>query len=65
MSKIITICIALDLMEDGLLSLNDPVVKYIPEFSKLQVATSPDSSILVENNWYNIDSTRKNPCPLL
>jgi len=40
MSKIVTISIALDLMEDGLLSLNDPVIKYIPEFKNLQVATS-------------------------
>jgi len=65
MSKIITICIALDLMEDSLLSLNDPVVKYIPEFSNLHVATAADSSVLVENDWYSIDSTRKDPCPLL
>lgn len=40
MSKIVTISIALDLVEDGLLSLNDPVTKYIPEFKNLQVATS-------------------------
>ena len=35
MSKIVTICIALDLMEDGLLNLEDPVEKYIPEFKKI------------------------------
>ena len=44
MSKIVTICIALDLMEDGLLNLEDPVVKYIPEFKNLQVALTSDSS---------------------
>ena len=48
MSKIITITIALDLVEDGILGLNDPVTKYIPEFENLKVAVSKDGNVLSE-----------------
>ena len=65
MSKIVTICIALDLMEDGLLNLDDPVTQYIPEFSQLQVALTADSNSLIGTNWYAEDSSRGAPCPLL
>ena len=65
MSKIVTICIALDLMEDGLLNLEDPVVKYIPEFKNLQVALTADSSSLLSENWYKQDTLRQPPCPLI
>ena len=65
MSKIITICIALDLMEDGLLNLDDPVTQYIPEFSQLQVALTADSNSLIGTNWYAEDSSRAAPCPLI
>jgi CubicO group peptidase (beta-lactamase class C family) len=40
MSKIVTISLTLDLVEDGILKLNDPVTKYIPEFKNLKVAIS-------------------------
>ena len=65
MSKIVTICIALDLMEDGLLNVDDPVTKYIPEFSQLQVALTADSNSLIGTNWYAEDSSRSAPCPLI
>ncbi len=39
-SKAITSAVALILMEEGRLLLNDPVSKYIPEFSKTTVAIS-------------------------
>ena len=65
MSKIVTICIALDLMEDGLLNLDDPVTQYIPEFSQLQVAVTADSNSLISTNWYAEDSSRVAPCPLI
>ena len=65
MSKIVTICIALDLMEDGLLNLDDPVTQYIPEFSQLQVALTTDSNSLIGTNWYAEDSSRAAPCPLI
>jgi len=42
MSKIVTISTALDLVEDGILGLDDPVIDYIPEFADLKVALSPD-----------------------
>ena len=64
MSKIVTICIALDLMEDGLLNVDDPVTKYIPEFSQLQVALTADSNSLIGTNWYEEDSSQTAPCPL-
>ncbi len=46
MSKIVTISTLLDLVEDGLLSLDDPVTKFIPEFEDLQVAVAPDGADL-------------------
>ena len=42
MSKIVTISTVLDLVEDGILSLEDPVTDYIPEFENLQVAVTAD-----------------------
>jgi CubicO group peptidase (beta-lactamase class C family) len=64
MSKIVTICLALDLMEDGIISLNDSVTKYIPEFSDLKVAVTQDSLEIASTNWYEDDSLRKEPCPI-
>ena len=52
MSKIITITIAMDLVEDGILGLNDPVTKYIPEFENLKVAVSKNGKVLSEINLY-------------
>lgn len=40
MSKIVTITIIMDLVEDGHLHLDEPVTKYIPEFDNLQVAVN-------------------------
>ena len=40
MSKIVTISLTMDLVEDEILKLDDPVTKYIPEFSNLKVALS-------------------------
>ena len=48
MSKIITISTVLDLVEDGILSLGDPVKKYIPEFADMQVAVTADGRNLSE-----------------
>ena len=39
MSKIVTITIIMDLIEDDILKLDEPVTKYIPEFENLRVAT--------------------------
>jgi len=38
MSKLVTIVLALDLAEDGILGLSDHVIEYIPEFAQLKVA---------------------------
>jgi len=42
MSKIVTISTVLDLVEEGILSLEDPVTDYIPEFENMQVAVTAD-----------------------
>ena len=59
MSKIITITIALDLVEDGILSLNEPVTEYIPEFENLKVAVTKEGEILSEINSGNTEGA----CP--
>jgi CubicO group peptidase (beta-lactamase class C family) len=61
MSKIVTISVTLDLIEDGILKLNDPVSKYIPEFKNLQVAVSNDGKSLTEYEW----GERDNACPVM
>ena len=40
MSKLVTISIAMDLIEDGLISIDESVTKYIPEFKDLKVASN-------------------------
>ena len=51
MSKLVTISLAMNLMEEGLFYLDDPVHKYIPEFSNLMVA--------VDSNGESISRSRK------
>ena len=59
MSKIVTISLALDLVEDGILKLNDPVTKYIPEFKNLKVAVMEDGRPLSDYDW----NKPKDACP--
>lgn len=42
MSKLITISIAMDLIEEGIISLEDSVINFIPEFKDLKVAVNDD-----------------------
>lgn len=60
MSKIVTISIVLDLIEDGILNLEDPVEKFIPEFKNLEVAISREGKSLLDYEWGNRDKT----CPV-
>lgn len=60
MSKIVTISVALDLIEEDILKFEDPVTKYIPEFENLQVAVTQDGKSLTEFEWGN----RENVCPI-
>ena len=60
MSKIVTISVVLDLMEDGILKLADPVTEYIPEFENLRVAVSNDGQALTDYEWGNRDQA----CPI-
>ncbi len=48
MSKIITISLAMDLVEEGVISLDDPVTRYLPEFSDWRIARGPGGEDLVE-----------------
>ena len=54
MSKIITITIIMDLVEDGHLHLDEPVTKYIPEFDSLQVAVNEKGTPLGQIQNKNI-----------
>lgn len=58
MSKIVTISTLLDLVEDGLVKLDDPVTKFIPEFENLQVAVSPGGADL------SVIEDKEAACPL-
>lgn len=66
MSKIITISITMDLVEDGLLKLSDPVSKYIPEFKNLKVAIANNGESLINYGQAlgNDKSLMDDPCPL-
>jgi CubicO group peptidase (beta-lactamase class C family) len=46
MSKIVTIAVVMDLVEDGVLDLSDRVVDYIPEFADLEVAVAANGEDL-------------------
>lgn len=46
MTKLVTTVLVLDLVEDGVLSLDDPVGRFIPEFGQLRVAVAPDGRSL-------------------
>ena len=60
MSKIVTISTVLDLVEDGLLGLEDPVTQYIPEFENMHVAVTADGRSLSEID----NEERASACPL-
>ncbi len=57
MSKLVTISLVMDLIEEGILSLEDQVDKYIPEFINLEVATDKNGISLTQ-----VDSMSK-ICP--
>ena len=48
MTKIVTITLAMDMVEDGTIALDDPVTKFIPEFEALEVAVAPDGTPLLQ-----------------
>lgn len=60
MSKIVTISVVFNLIEDEVIKINEPVSKYIPEFEDLQVATSNTGKSLMEYDWGN----REDACPI-
>ena len=55
MSKIVTVSVVLDLVEDGVLSLEDPVASYIPELSDMQVAVTSNGRSLAELDFGQAD----------
>lgn len=67
MSKLVTISLTMNLVEKGLLTLDDPITKYIPEFKHLKVAVGPNGEDLGSLNNYadNIKQTvREKDCPV-
>jgi len=65
MSKIVTISLTMDLVEDGILQLDDPVTKYIPEFVNLKVAISKNGKPLSSyGEGLGVDVLENDdPCP--
>ena len=65
MSKIVTISLTMDLVEDGILQLDDPVTKYIPEFINLKVAISKNGKPLSSyGEGLGVDVLENDdPCP--
>lgn len=51
MSKIVTISLTMDLQENGILSIDEPVSKYIPEFKNLKVAVSKNGAAITDIPW--------------
>ena len=60
MSKIVTIAIVMDLVEEGLLQLEHSVSQYIPEFKDLQVAVTADGSSIIDLPWDQLEQV----CPI-
>lgn len=58
MSKAVTISIAMDLVEEGVIALDDPVTDHIPEFKDLKVAVTETGQPLFEA------SDESSGCPL-
>ena len=58
MSKLVTISVAMDLIEEDKLSFSDPVTKYIPEFKDLKVAVDKSGKSI--SQLTQVD----NDCPL-
>ena len=70
MSKIVTITIIMDLVEENIIDLNHPVANYIPEFSGLQVAQSSKGISLSKYTNADFVSTAEmldkgNACPII
>ena len=63
MSKIITITLLLDLVEDGLVKLDDPVTKFIPEFKDLKIAVNSEGVPLANYANQYFESTEPNKGP--
>ncbi len=55
MTKPIVSVAAMDMVEDGLLSVSDPVSKYIPEFSNMQVINSETGALSPAQNVMTVE----------
>ena len=54
----------MDLVEDGIISLDDPVSTYIPEFNNLKVAVTNDGGSIIDYSRSNDKINLNDPCPL-
>jgi len=64
MSKIVTISVTMDLVEDGIISLDDLVSTYIPEFNNLKVAVTNDGGSIIDYSRLENKINLNDPCPL-
>ena len=64
MSKIVTISVTMDLVEDGIISLDDLVSTYIPEFNNLNVAVTNDGGSIIDYLRLENKINLNDPCPL-
>ena len=64
MSKIVTISVTMDLVEDGIISLDDPVSTYISEFNNLKVAVTNDGGSIIDYSRSEDKINLNDPCPL-
>ena len=64
MSKIVTISVTMDLVEDGIISLDDLVSTYIPEFNNLNVAVTNDGGSIIDYSRLENKINLNDPCPL-
>ena len=55
MTKPIVSVAAMDMVEDGLLSVSDPVSKYIPEFGNMQVVNSETGAVAPAQNVMTVE----------
>lgn len=60
MSKIVTIAVVMDLVEEGVLTLDDAVAQYLPALRDLRVATAADGGQLTDLD----DGEKASACPL-
>ncbi len=45
MSKPVTVALALQLLDEGKLSIGDPITRWVPEFARMRILRRPDGPL--------------------